>query len=287
MDKPRRNMENPLISVILPVFNEEKHIRGTLDSLLSQTFEKFEILIIHDVSTDNTKQIIDGYASSDQRIRVFHQQTRIGLARLLNLGIHHARGKYIARMDAGDKADRFRLQKQYDYLENHVDVAVLGSWAYILNPEGRVIGEWHTPAEVDAAILYQQGGVIHPSVMCRKEIIISRGGYRTSDKAVDFEAEDFELWMRIKKYGGRIENIQENLMFYLERSEGISIRAMFRLYISTFMIKLKYLPSFFTFSNCWYTFRSFLGICASFCNKMWALRRSKAICAKKYYGYGQ
>ncbi len=126
-------MNTPIISVILPVRNEEKYIRSTIDSILAQSFVDFELIVINDGSSDATKSILKEYISMDSRVKIIDNQNSIGVASSLNKAIDIAEGKYIARIDAGDTADYLRFQKQVEYMEASQETFILGSWAYIIN----------------------------------------------------------------------------------------------------------------------------------------------------------
>lgn len=124
---------NTLISVIISFYNGEKYIREAIESILKQTFENFEFIIIDDGSTDNSAEIIKSY--NDHRIILIQQENK-GLAAALNEGIKIAKGKYIARMDTDDisEPDRFTIQLQY--MENNPRCVVVGSLSNIISKDG-------------------------------------------------------------------------------------------------------------------------------------------------------
>ncbi|MEW6008114.1 MAG: glycosyltransferase [Candidatus Omnitrophota bacterium] len=248
-------MIKPLVSIILAVHNEENFITKTLDSILHQTFKDFELIVINDCSKDKTGEILKSYASSDPRIKVIKNETCMGLARSLNKGIEISEAKYIARIDAGDIAEKSRLEKQVKYMEEFSDVSVLGSWAYLIDIKGEVIGEWRVPEEVNARILYMKNGVVHPTVLIRKELFSNIGKYNFSFK----HAEDYELWARALKNKAKLMNLQEFLTFVSQRAEGVTRKHFKGMRKDTFRIKLKYLPYFFSIQNLLSTLRSLLG----------------------------
>lgn len=124
-------MEERPISVVMPVYNGAKHLRECLDSILSQTFGDFELLIVDDGSTDNTCEIIESY--NDARICLI--RNKHDYIASCNLLLSEARGKYIARMDADDIMMPDRLAYQYEYMESHPDVSVTGGAFIPLNDE--------------------------------------------------------------------------------------------------------------------------------------------------------
>ena len=103
----------PKISVLMPVYNCEKFLKKAIDSILNQTFDNFEYIIINDGSTDNTLNIIKSY--KDKRIKIINNSKNLGISRSLNKGIRQAKGEYIARHDSDDISDlnRFKLQLEY------------------------------------------------------------------------------------------------------------------------------------------------------------------------------
>ena len=113
---------NPLVSIIIPVFNCEKFIAQSIESVLSQTYKHIEVIIVNDGSTDSSIQICQNY--SDERITIINQKNS-GIAKALNSGLKTAKGKYIARMDADDICFLDRLDNQVTYMEKHPNISVL------------------------------------------------------------------------------------------------------------------------------------------------------------------
>ena len=113
-----------LFSVIVPIYNIEKYIRRCIDSVLCQSFNDFELIIINDCSTDGTSEILDKYAKADERVKVHTNEVNLRLPSSLNKAISLSKGKYIARMDADDICLPDRLQKQYEFMEENPGVAL-------------------------------------------------------------------------------------------------------------------------------------------------------------------
>jgi len=249
------SVHTPVISVILPVHDEEKYIRDTLDSVLAQSFVDFELIVINDGSSDATKSILDEYISMDRRVIIINNKISIGVADSLNKALDIAKGKYIARIDAGDAVDHLRFQKQAEYLEASPDTFILGSWAQIMNDKKKIIAEWIVPPEITGKILYERNGVVHPAVLIRKELFNKIGRYNAFYK----RAEDYELWTRALKNKLEINNLQEFLTSIMERQEGVSTKYLRAMAKDTFRIKMKYLFYFFSLANVLYTLRSLIG----------------------------
>lgn len=116
----------PEISVIMSVYNDEKYIAKAIDSILTQSFSNFELIICDDYSTDRSSNIIEKYVKQDNRIVFFKNEKNLGLATSLNRCIERAKGKYIARMDSDDISLPNRFEVEYNYLEDNSDIVVVG-----------------------------------------------------------------------------------------------------------------------------------------------------------------
>ena len=121
------------VSVIMSVYNEEATIAEAIESIIAQTYTDWELIIINDCSTDGSPEIVRRYAREQNRIRIFENEHRLGLAASLNKGIKAARGKYIARMDGDDFSYRERLEKQVTFMIDNPVVDVLGTGAELID----------------------------------------------------------------------------------------------------------------------------------------------------------
>lgn len=202
-------MTNPVISVVMSVFNGERFLSEAMSSILDQSFTRFEFIVINDGSTDRSDEILESYRSKDSRIQIVHQ-ANCGLVDSLNRGCDLARGEYIARMDADDVAMRDRLMSQIRFMEMHPEVGVVGGDVEFIDANGRLLNIPKSPlirrdyarALLDRCVLW------HPTVLMRKATFISVGGYRN---VVD--AEDYDLWLRIAEQS-RLANLEEVLLRY-------------------------------------------------------------------------
>lgn len=131
--------KNPEISVILPVYNAEKYIRNSIESILHQSFKDFELIIINDGSIDNSGAIISSF--NDVRIHYYTNDTNLGLIKTLNKSINLSKGRYIARMDADDICMPNRFEKQVAFMESHPSVVLCGTWAKIIDDQGKSLVE--------------------------------------------------------------------------------------------------------------------------------------------------
>ncbi len=210
-------MTNSSVSVVMPVFNGERFLREAVESILAQTFADFEFVIINDGSTDGTASILDSYARSEPRVRLYHQENR-GLVESLNRGCGLARGKYFAIMHADDIAVRDRLQWQTEFMERHAEIGVVGGAAEIIDSAGRALYCLHPPVENEEikSALLDYNPLTHPAVLTRKEAFLSVGGYRRF-----FPAEDYDLWLRIAERW-RLANLEAVVVKYRIHSEQAS-----------------------------------------------------------------
>lgn len=200
----------PIVSVVMSVYNGERFLREAVESILDQSFLEFEFIIINDGSTDFTAEMLDSYQKNDPRVHVYHQENR-GLVESLNRGCGLAQGSYIARMDADDISVKNRLMWQVDFMEKHPEVGVLGGAAEIIDTTGNSLRTAANPIE-DHEIRYallDDCPVWHPTVLMRKDVFVSVGGYRK----VVFGAEDYDLWLRIADHY-QLANLEAVLLHY-------------------------------------------------------------------------
>lgn len=135
----------PRVSIVLAVYNGERHLRKAIQSLLTQTFRDFELIVVNDGSTDRSREIV--LASSDPRVRLLDNPQNLGLTPSLNRGIDAARGEFIARLDADDVATPNRLACQIAFLDRHPEIALVGSWWRRIDETGRRLGRERSPLD--------------------------------------------------------------------------------------------------------------------------------------------
>lgn len=182
----------PTVSVLMPVRNAAAYVASSVGSLLRQTLDDFELLIIDDGSTDDTLEIIRSL--SDRRIRIVGDHNNYGIAARLNEGLDLAAGRFIARMDADDIAAPYRLARQADFLAAHEGVDLVGSAAAYIDARGRLIGAPREYPLIDFEIKFRlltSNCLLHPTVMFRRRGADFR--YSTEFKF----AQDYELWLRL------------------------------------------------------------------------------------------
>ena len=188
-------MSQPLVTVLLPVYNGAAHLRESIASILAQSLRDFELLAIDDGSTDETPAILAGVA--DRRIRILRNERNLGLIATLNRGIREALGAYIARQDADDLSDPGRLDAQVARLEAEPELALLGCSYRRIDEAGREEGLRPVPTGATAIRwrLLFLSAFAHSSVMIRASALGEVGPY---DERFTY-AEDYELWSRIAR----------------------------------------------------------------------------------------
>lgn len=213
-------MNDKLVSVIIPVYNSEIYIRDTILSIIKQSYNNMEILVIDDGSTDRSLEILNDLALIDSRIKVISRENR-GLISTLNELISLSKGVYIARADSDDLYKSDRIEHQVKYLIDNPDIAVVGSSYKIINEKGQIISsrKQFSDSEMLRAGLLFGSPLAHPSVMfnrslCERELYY-HAGY--------MHAEDYELWVRlVYKNQLKISNIPKELFSYRIHSKSIS-----------------------------------------------------------------
>ncbi|QWD91096.1 glycosyltransferase [Polynucleobacter sp. MWH-Braz-FAM2G] len=214
------SVESPRISVLLPVYNGASFLAASIESILSQSFEDFELLILNDGSTDDSAAIARTYA--DERIRYF-EHPNMGLAATLNKGAYIARGEFLFRQDQDDLSYPERFALQVAYLDKHPDVAVLGTWARIfVDGDSAVTYRYHRHPTTHVAIAFNSifdSTFVHSSVAMRRSAFEAIGGY--SCDPLRQPPEDFELWSRMcRQY--RVANLDKVLIDYREVTSSMS-----------------------------------------------------------------
>lgn len=210
----------PLISVILPVFNSEENLHAAVESILGQTQADFELIAIDDGSTDASAAILESFRRNDRRVFVQRHLQNLGVTAALNTGLALAHGKYIARMDADDISLPERFEKQVAFLETHPEIDILGSAVKLIDERGRNIGALSAPLE-DLAIRWKglfTAAFLHPTVMLRHSVLIEHNiHYRTSRD----QAQDFDFFTQLLQFA-RGANLSEPLFLYRIHSSSVT-----------------------------------------------------------------
>lgn len=211
-------MNQPLVSVIIPVYNAEKYIRESISSIVNQTYKNLEIIVIDDKSSDNSIKLVEEFI--DNRIVLIKNDVNLKQPKTRNKGLKIAKGKYIANMDSDDISDLHRIEKQVAYMERNLDVDICGGYAKLF---GDVNNErvFKRPIEDEDIRIEAITGcpLIHPTVMLRASSIDKfQIQYDPNFKY----AQDYELWSRLAFKNAKFHNIPEILLYYRVSNQQIS-----------------------------------------------------------------
>ncbi|MCK0180160.1 glycosyltransferase [Flavobacteriaceae bacterium S0862] len=202
-----------LISVVLPVYNVEKYVRETIDTILNQTIQDFEIIVIDDCSTDNTLPIIKSI--KDDRIRIIEKLTNKGLIDSLNIGFKEAKGTFIARMDGDDKNAPNRFEKQLKILQENPDIKACGCWLQCFGASSKIIKHKEYHEEIQAQLLLGNS-------MSLGATMLNRAAYQNySFSESKIHAEDYDFWTK-SAWDSKMYNIQEVLYRYRVHENQVS-----------------------------------------------------------------
>ncbi len=208
------------VSILTSAYNEQEHLEPAIRSILQQSFQDWEWLIVDDASTDGTPEILARWASKDSRLHTLRNETSQGLGRSLNRAAGVSRGPYVARMDANDLCHPARFAKQVRYLDENPQVGLVGSYNHVIDGNGKIIQTWrfqHTPEEIYYTLQFQNC-LCHSSVMFRKDLFIELGGYQEELSV----AQDYDLWLRMSHRAAMFK-IPKPLVNWRKRSFGISL----------------------------------------------------------------
>jgi glycosyltransferase involved in cell wall biosynthesis len=224
MISPDDSTRIPDASVLMPCFNAAGTLDETIGSLLEQTMRHFEVIAVDDGSSDDTGMVLRAWAERDSRIRsvaIPHS----GIIPALNEGLSHCRGPYIARMDADDLAHPTRLERQAEWLENHSDLAAVGSLvegfsAETLQEGFQIYIDWLnqlTTPEAIAREIFIESPIAHPSIMVRRSWMEKMGGYQENGWP-----EDYDLWLRMHLEGAKFAKVPEVLLYWREHPDRLT-----------------------------------------------------------------
>jgi teichuronic acid biosynthesis glycosyltransferase TuaG len=216
-------MDKDLISIIIPAYNSSLYIAETIDSVLNQSYQTFELLIIDDDSTDNTREIIESYCLKDDRISYYHQKNA-GQAAARNKGIKNAKGKYIAFLDSDDiwmknklknQMAQFDLFPQIDLIYTDVNNIDSKNNKTKENP-GWISGE--TSGLTMFISLYNTSGITNSSVLVKTKLFETTGLFDESQ--VHRGTEDYAMWMKMASLGFVFFGMKEKLVHYRIHEQG-------------------------------------------------------------------
>ena len=188
-------MKPPELSIIMPVYNSVKYVAEAVESLLSQSFTDFELIIINDASTDGSVDVLKSF--KDSRIKLLNNNKNGGIVYSRNRGLAEARGKFIAQFDSDDIAMPEKFEKQIGFLKKNPGFGMVGSWVRMIDGDGIMTKEkWKLPAKpgLIPAIMLFRNYFVQSTIVARREAI-PEGGYRRGYDVV----EDYQMWIDIAK----------------------------------------------------------------------------------------
>lgn len=210
---------NPVISVVMPVYNAEQYLDEAIQSILDQTFIDFEFIIINDGSSDSSLEIIRQFERQDERILLLDKNNG-GIVEALNFGLSIAKGKYIARMDSDDIAYPNRFEEQLKAFGDNPEIDLVYTDTKLIDKNGNTVCDsWRPNLEKTLLNLEINTFVPHPTVIFKKDSVLRVGCY-TKERP---HAEDLDLWLRMLNDGCKFFYLKQNLLYY--RLNPNSVRA--------------------------------------------------------------
>lgn len=216
---------NPNISVVMPVYNVEKYVFAAVQSILKQTFENFELIIIDDASTDMTYDIVNKF--QDKRIIKLQNKKNIGIANTLNKGIQLAHGEFIVRMDGDDISKSNRFEKQLNFMQSNPELMISGTHMDLISSEGNFIKQQKKEIgkeEIRIGLFFGHTALAHSSIIIRKQLLDSY--CLRYDSAFQY-AEDYDLYCRSTQYS-LMNNLEESLIQYRIHDDSVSRKYHFQ-----------------------------------------------------------
>lgn len=201
---------NPTISVVMPVYNAEVYLDEAIQSILKQTYNNFEFIIINDGSVDNSLTIIEKYKNQDERIYLIDKKNG-GIVEALNDGLKIAKGKYIARMDSDDIAYINRFEEQIKIFANSPEIDLVYTDTKLIDKNSDMVcNSWRPNLEKTLLNLEISTFIPHPTVMFKKDTVLNLGGYTKKRH----NAEDLDLWLRMLSNGCKFFYLKKSLLYY-------------------------------------------------------------------------
>ena len=206
------NGKSPLVSVIMPVYNAQDYVGYAIESILSQTYTNFELIIVDDASSDDSLKMINSYC--DERIQVLKREENAGYPTAMNQGLSMSKGIFVARMDADDISAANRIENQVAFLNSHPELVFVGTRKFWVTPRGKFYfpeslanpeEDWIT--ETWERVLKRKRAFTDPSVIVLRKYIENVGGYRTYLPT----GQDVDLWLRLLENGKQAATINARL----------------------------------------------------------------------------
>jgi len=230
--------EQTLVSILMPVYNAEKYLGKTLESIQSQTYKNWELFAVDDWSTDRSYSILLEFAKKDKRIKLYRNGKHRGVAGAANLALSMIKSNYVARMDADDLMHPERISKQVKFLKENPSVVIVGSQCILIDQDGQKIGEKKFPMNNDGIMkmIFRSIPIQQPSMMINRGLLPK--DFIAYDKSKN-TAEEVGLLFKLFKYG-EAANLPEFLHFYRLHDKNTSLTDPKKTFYLTFLTRLKY-----------------------------------------------
>lgn len=217
-------MRKPIVSVLLPTYNGERFIGRAIASVLGQSFQDCELIVIDDGSTDHTADVVNGFVRKDRRVVFVRNKANVGIQKALNVGLHMARGEYIARIDDDDEwIDAGKLAAQVQFLSERPDYVLVGTGAIVVDENRSELFRFLEPLN-DAAIrerLLFKNCFMHSAVVFRTAAALGFGGYSEDERVRHIE--DYDLWLKLGT-AGKLANLPTYSIAFMQRAGAITSR---------------------------------------------------------------
>jgi glycosyltransferase involved in cell wall biosynthesis len=247
-----KNTKGKHVTVLMAVYNNQAHVAQAIESILNQTHEDFDLVIVDDGSTDSTKEIIQGFALVDERIRLIFNTENLGIPKTRNILLKSidSNSGYFAILDGDDVSHPERLEKQIKFIEER-GIDGCGSNSSVISDGGDIVGSLKQPLsfhEITKTILHFNP-FAQSSMMLRKNILDRVVGY---DEKLS-RCEDYDLWIRVIRDGFVLENMESELnSFRVHKNQGKSKNSK-KSFFYSFVVRGRYI-----FSRRFFSFKGFL-----------------------------
>ena len=217
-----KKQTSKLISIVMPVYNAGLFLRESLDSVLFQTYKDWELICVDDGSTDNSLDILQEYALTDLRIKVFKNKKNLGVSATTNVAIRKCHGQYLARMDADDVMTPDRLEKQIKFLKRNQKVIVLGGQCQLINEKGEKIGQKLFPLTNTEIyqMMYEAMPIQQPTMIINLKLLPKDFSWYEIKTNT---AEEVDLLFRLFKYG-EFANLPDCVLGYRLHGKNLSLK---------------------------------------------------------------
>lgn len=220
-----KHKNTPFVSVLMPVYNGEKYIGEAIQSILDQTYQNFELIVINDNSTDNTAKVIKSYQKQyPHKVKMISLRLQHGAFGAANLALKQAKGEFIMAMDSDDISHPDRMAKQVAFLLTHKEVIVVGSHSDLIDQDGRYIGKKNFPKDHQELynMYFEVHPMVHPSCMFRRSLLPNYNKIYQDEYGV---SDDYFTLFTLLNYG-KFANIPETLFYYRIHLKNSSLQKL-------------------------------------------------------------